>query len=275
MIVVFLLVAGASACTTEPTITPPAPKIWVIQGGWLANVLYYEPRIARDLFLQAPSVVLGAVPGRDMGISSFAYTSYRHFSATVEQSPYWFKGFTSVLYDPEGWAATPLTERQHPEVAIRSFAALGHQEGWTVIVTPHHSLVTVPGGECTTEPAESEREAFLRCDITGKAAAYAEVVETQAQDLQTTPDQYRAFVEETAAQARAANPHVQVIAGLSASNRVTPSQLFAAWDSVRDLVDGYYLAIQDNAHAPVAIAFLRLVDPGRAMSTSDAARGAS
>jgi hypothetical protein len=261
MIVVFLLFAVASACTTQPTNESAAPKIWVIQGGWLANVLYYEPRIAKDLFLRAPSVVLGAVPGRDMGISSFAYTSYRHFSASVEHSPYWFKGFTSVLYDPEGWAATPLTERQHPADAIRSFAALGHHEGWTVIVTPHHSLATVPGGDCTTEPAETEREAFLRCDVTGAAATHADIVETQAQDLQTSPDEYRAFVEATAAQARAANPEVKVIAGLSASNDVTPAQLFAAWDSVRDLVDGYYLAIQDNAHAPVAIAFLRLVDP--------------
>jgi hypothetical protein len=266
---VLLFATLTAACTTAPANQRPLQNLWVIQGGWLAHVLYHEPRIAKDLFLREPSIVLGAVPGRRLGITSFAFTSYRDFSESVERSPYWFQGFTSVLYDPEGWDATPPQERQHPANAIRSFAALGHREGWSVIVTPHHSLASVPGAECASEPGETEREAFLRCDITGAAATYADVVETQAQDLQTTPDEYRSFVETTAAQARAANPDVKVIAGLSASGTVTPSQLLTTWDSVRDLVDGYYLAIQDNHHASVAIAFLRLVERTVPTSTLD------
>lgn len=266
LILLFAIVPAG--CTSQP-VERTGPDLWVIQGGWLANVLYHEPRIAGDLFLKDPSVVLGAVPGRSFPMRSFAYASYRHFSHTVEGSPYFVRGFTSVLYDPEGWDATPLGERQHPGNAIRSFAALGHREGMTVIVTPHHNLTSVPGAECTTEPGESQRDAFLRCDLMGAAAKHADIVETQAQELQTVPDDYRAFVEASAAQARAANPDVRVIAGLSASNDVTPAQLFAAWASVRDLVDGYYLSIQDNAHAPIALAFLRLVDPAPGTSPAE------
>ena len=82
----------------------------------------------------------------------------------------------------------------------------------------------------------------------------------RAQQFEREPATYRDFVEACAAQAREANPDVDVIAGLSARAGVTSAQLFAAWDAARDVVDGYYLSIQDNDHVDVALAFLRLVD---------------
>ncbi len=80
----------------------------------------------------------------------------------------------------------------------------------------------------------------------------------QAQQLQSRPDEYRAFVVEATAQARMATQGVQVIAGLTTTH-ARPSQMFDAWSSVRDVVDGYYLSIRDDRDVGTAIAFLRLL----------------
>jgi hypothetical protein len=52
-------------------------------------------------------------------------------------------------------------------------------------------------------------------NLVGAIAKVAGVVEIQAQSLERAPQTYRAFVRAAAAQARAANPHVTVLAGLS------------------------------------------------------------
>jgi hypothetical protein len=254
----------ATSCAAHPSPRRDSdPTLWVIQGGWLSHLLYSEPRIAKEFFLRDPSVVLGAIPGsHGHGITAFAYPSFRWFSRTYGRDHSFFRGFTSVLYDPEAWDATPLRERQHPARAIERFADLAHSghRRLSVIVTPHYGLMNVPGADCTTGPNETAIDAFLRCDLIGVAARYGDVVEVQAQDLQANPDAYRSFVAAGADQARAANGNVKVISGLSARGDATPDQLFAALESVRDLVDGYYLSIQDNAHVDVALGFLRLVD---------------
>jgi hypothetical protein len=252
-----LILSGG--CTSEPA-ARPEPNLWVIQGGWLNSVLGREPRIAKRLFMTDPSIVLGWVPGKNFGATSFAFPSFHVFSKSYGSSRYWFKGFTSVLYDPEGWDATPLRERKDPVTAIRDFAALAHAHDLRVVVTPHQNLTTVANARCAAGPDEPAADAFLRCDLMGQAAMYADVVETQAQEFERSPAIYRDFVEACATQARETNTDVDVIAGLSARAGVTPAQLFAAWDAVRDVVDGYYLSIQDNDHVGVALAFLRLVD---------------
>jgi hypothetical protein len=255
-----ILLLAPSCSNDAPART--TSNLWVIQGGWLGWVIYREPAIARRLFMTDPSIVLGTIgpqaPHRE--VTSFAFSSYHRFSRSFTKSPHWLKGFTSVLYDPEAWDATPLRERKDPMTAIRSFASLAHEHHLRVVATPHPNLTTVPNARCVAGPDESATDAFLRCDMMGRAAAYADVVETQAQQFERDPTAYRAFVEACAAQVRETNPDVEVIAGLSARAGVTPEQLYAAWDVTRDVVDGYYLSIQDNHHVPVALAFLRMVD---------------
>ena len=53
------------------------------------------------------------------------------------------------------------------------------------------------------------------------------------------------FVAETVRLARAVDPHVQVLSGLSThpGYPATVEMLRAAWASVRDLVDGHYLSL--------------------------------
>jgi hypothetical protein len=189
-------------------------------------------------------------------MTSFMWPSYRWFSG---EPHWWLKGFTSVVYDPENWKATPLREREHPVAYFRQFSARGHAYGSKVLLTPHPNLTSVPDADCVARLGESQEDAFLRCDLIGQAAQHGDMVEVQAQQLEGDPAAYRSFVERAASQARAANPHVLVIAGLSTGVAFSAKQMFAAWDSVRDLVDGYYLSITGNDRVPIALVFLRML----------------
>jgi hypothetical protein len=263
MATVTSVVIAAPGCQRSQ---PPSAfqRIWVIQGTWLNQVAYHDPRVARALF-QPPSVVLGARPGRSIPMTSFMWPSYRWFSG---EPRYWLKGFTSVVYDPENWKATPLRERQHPVVYFRRFSALGHTYDTRVILTPHPNLTSVPDADCVARTDESQEDAFLRCDLIGRAAQYGDMVEVQAQQMESDPAAYRSFVERAAQQARAANPHVLVIAGLSTGVAFSGKQMYASWNSVRDLVDGYYLSITGTDRVPTALAFLRMLPLPHATSSS-------
>ncbi|MDP9329076.1 MAG: hypothetical protein M3P11_00265 [Actinomycetota bacterium] len=233
---------------------------------WVADD---DPVLARALF-GPPSVVLGARPGRGDPMTSFMWPSFRRFSGTPAS---WFRAYGTVVYDPENWEATPLREREHPADYFRQFGALGHSYGIKVLITPHPGLVTVEGADCSAQSGESEIDAFLRCDLMGQAARYADMVEVQAQQLEGDTSAYRSFVERAAAQARTANPHVLVIAGLSPKARTTAGQMYEAWNSVRDLVDGYYLSISVNERVPTALAFLHMLPLPEAVASPTSSDG--
>jgi hypothetical protein len=74
-------------------------------------------------------------------------------------------------------------------------------------------------------------------------------VELQAQSLERDPPAYATFVREASAQARAGNPDVAVLAGLSTNPpgaAVNSQQLTAAIQASRAAVDGYWLNIPGN-----------------------------
>ena len=73
-----------------------------------------------------------------------------------------------------------------------------------------------------------------------------DVLEIQGQSLERSTSTYAEFVREAAAQARAANPRVAILAGLSTNPPgapVTSQQLTAAIHATRGIVDGYWLNI--------------------------------
>jgi hypothetical protein len=273
LVLALALASVAPSCAGGSDSPRPVPRLWIVTGGWFDQIRYDEPAIAHQLFLRAPSVIIGphhlTSPARKSIITSFAWASFRYFGRSIRTGHGFYRGFTDAMYDPEGWEATPIAERRDPVAYFERFSELARQRGWTVIITPHPNLTTVPGARCGTLDDESELDAFLRCGLTGEAARWADIVEIQAQQLETDPAAYRAFVVEAAAQARAANPGVQVIVGLTTGLSSTAEQMFRAWDSVRDLVDGYYLAIIGNERVPVALRFLRMLPGGSTPSNSD------
>jgi hypothetical protein len=176
--VILAVVLSAGAGCDSASKPEPVPRLWAIQGGWANQLAYFAPAIERPMFFRRPAVILGAVPGSHREIRAFAWASYRDFRRFL-QTPPW-RGFQTAMYDPEGWIDTPTREQRDPVRFFRAFSELARSHGYAVIITPLPSLMTVPGARCRAEPGESEVDAYVRCDVAGAAARYADVVEPQA-----------------------------------------------------------------------------------------------
>lgn len=149
-------------------------------------------------------------------------------------------GTRAVLYDPEAWAFTPAAEQRNPARAARQALHLAHAHGLRLIVAPALNLTTV-------RPTSGPRwRQFLDLGLAGAMAKVADVIELQAQSLERDTSSYAAFVRTAARQARAANPKVTVLAGLSTNPpgiAVTSQQLTAAIRATSGMVSGYWLNI--------------------------------
>jgi hypothetical protein len=230
---------------------------WVTAKASIAAIQEVDPRVAEKFFGAPTSIALGGWPGSTTGR---AWASCARFTKDVKTGAI-PSTVRAVMYDPEGWEATPLEERQDPITYIRAFATLARGLGYFVIVTPHPGLVEVPGARCARAPGETRERAYLRSRIGHEAARYADACEIQAQRFQQDPIFYRELVSDAAAQARAANPDVLMLSGLSThpGYEATPEMLYAAWESVRDMVDGHYLSLARLRHPAAAAGFLRMV----------------
>jgi hypothetical protein len=154
-------------------------------------------------------------------------------------------GTGAVLYDPEAWSYTPAAEQRDPVQAATQAAELAHARGLKIIVAPALNLTTV------LDPGSSAPRwrTFLDLGLAGPMARIADTVELQAQSLERDPETYASFVHAAAAQARADNPNVTVLAGLSTNPpgaAVDSRQLTEAIEASRADVDGYWLNIPGN-----------------------------
>jgi len=151
-------------------------------------------------------------------------------------------GIFGVLYDPEAWPFTPTAEQQNPVQAATSAAAMAHAHGIRLIVAPALDLTTV----LATGATGPDWRQFLDLDLVGRLAKVADVVELQAQSLEQDTRVYIAFVQAAAAQASAARPGIDLLAGLSTNPPGVPieaQQLTAAIQATRSVVDGYWLNV--------------------------------
>ena len=151
-------------------------------------------------------------------------------------------GTRAVLYDPEAWSFTSAAEQRDPARAAALAAALAHAHGLKIIVAPALNLTTVlaPGSS-----APRWRQ-FLDLRLAAKIGEVADFLDLQAQSLERSPASYANFVRQAAAQARAANPHVIVLAGLSTNPPgavVDSQQLTAAIRASWPAVEGYWLNV--------------------------------
>jgi hypothetical protein len=248
-VVAFLVPGGAR-------FRPDAPSgIWVLTSNTASVVAGLDPATAHALFASPGAYVFGGWPGATPAASWSSYAAFAVAVADGTISP----AIHAVMYDPEGWAATPLGEQRDPAHFMRAFANLAHRQGYTVILTPQPNLTSVPGGACLHQPGESITAAYLRCGLPAEAARVGDVVDIQAQFLEGDAPAYAAVVTAATQQARAADPDVTVVAHLSSAYAFSASTLFAAWRSVEGVVDGDYLGIPDGVRAGVAVSFLQMV----------------
>jgi hypothetical protein len=228
-------------------------EIWIGTATTLGTLARIDPDAAAGLLGAPRSITLGAPVGAPLALS---WSSERRFARDVADGAV-PPSVKIVLYDPEGWLATPPAERREPVPAMLAFGALARTNGYIAVITPHPSLMQVHGAACGQMSGETLEAAYLRCGIQAAAARAADIVEVQAQFLETNPDAYEGFVTDAAAQARLANPGVRVISGISTTFTEDPEVLVAAWRSVRGVVDGHYLNVPNGIHPDVAAAFAR------------------
>jgi len=232
-----------------------ATEIWIGTATTRGALAKIDPDAATGLLGAPQSITLGEPVGAPVALS---WPSERRFAHDVADGSV-PSSVRIVLYDPEGWLATPPAERRAPVPAMLAFGALARANGYLPVITPHPSLMQVPGATCGEMPAESIEAAYLRCGIQAAAARAADIVEVQAQSLETDPAAYERFVTDASAQARLANPGVEVISGISTTFTEDPQVLVAAWRSVRGVVDGHYLNVPQGTRSNVAVAFARAV----------------
>ena len=258
--------SGGSPATSAPASSEPGTpravttgpgdrSTWMLTRGALSQVLS-DPAVAARLEAarvyeiltpgEPPLAAAGAEP-----VVTFSSVSALRQAVDGGQLP---AGTRAVLYDPEVWPYTPMSEQRNPVQAAQQAAAVTRARHLTLIVAPALDLATAQprsGGPLWRQ--------YLRLNLVGAIARVAAVVEVQAQSLEREPQAYRAFVRAAAAQARAANPDVTVLAGLSTNPPgpvVSGQQLASAIQASSAAVSGYWLNVPGQGprcpacHAP-------------------------
>jgi hypothetical protein len=231
------------ATLTPASLTPGGRPAWMLTRAALAQVAT-EPTVlaglqrSRVLEILQPGQQRAAVAGADPVVT---FSSVGELSQAVPggQLP---AGTSALLYDPEAWSFTPRAEQLDPASAARRARDIAHAHGLSLIVAPALNLTTL-----RPDPAGGPRwKQFLGLGLAGSIAKVTDVLEIQAQSLERSTGTYTEFVREVAAQARAANPRVAILAGLSTNPPgapVTSQQLTAVIHATRGIVDGYWLNI--------------------------------
>jgi hypothetical protein len=233
--------AAASAATTPS---------WLMGAGTLAGINTADPSAASQVLNTPNTYAAGSsLAGNPVqpGLAAtpvLGYTSYAQFAADIANGRIHYH-YQWVMYDPEKWAQTPLNEQQNPAKYMTLFGQLAHAHGLKVIMAPAMGLGYVAGSVNPRLPGETIVHWYLRAGIAGTAAAAADIVNVQAESQTTNLPAYDLVVNGAEAQAKAANPAVQVFAEVSTFNGTVP-QMTAAAESVSP--DGYYVA------APGAVA---------------------
>ncbi|HET9171316.1 MAG TPA: hypothetical protein VFN97_17895 [Actinospica sp.] len=256
-----LLAAGCSSNSPSPAPTPaptsPATGTaagaggltWVIERTALAalGTAGMSNTQLSELFNNAHSYILGSAAADSESADLRNWSSPQSITVTDLRPAGFSRGAEAVLYDVEDWAQTPKAQQQNPAEFESEGYRLARARGVVFIVAPAMDLVRVldPDGAGTVA------QRFLSLDLIGQAARYADIVDIQAQGLEGGA-QYASFVTAAARQARAANPGVKVLAGLSTNpsgRSISAAVLTQDANSVRGVVDGYWLNVPSSGSA--------------------------
>ncbi len=255
-----LLAAGCSANSPAPTPTTAGATAsgtaasatgltWVIDRAALADLgaAGMSNSQLSELFNNAHTYIVGSASGTAESANISAWTNPRSITVTDLRAAGFSRGAAAVLYDVEDWALTPKAQQRNPAEYEAEGHRLARARGVVFIAAPAMDLVRVldPNGSGTVA------QRFLNLDLIGQAARNADVVDIQAQGLEGS-SQYTSFVTAAAAQAKAANPDVKVLAGLSTNpsgRTISAAVLARDAESVRGVLDGYWLNIPSSGTA--------------------------
>lgn len=218
------------------------PILWMFANGQPVAAIAADAEASHFLDSQKTLVMggnnLNGVPPSWNAVHDLGYRSFDDIKTAVGRGlPPDVKG---VMYDYERWPFTPYAEQRNP--LIKQSADLVHAHGLMFLTAPAVDLVGVMAPGNNTPPDQL----YIQLGLAGNAARYADVFDIQAQRFLNDPTLYASFVKRAAAQARAANPKVVILAGLSTQPHgmtVTADEILQAIAATRDIVDGYWFNI--------------------------------
>lgn len=225
----------------------PAPA-WLLSAGVLKRLHAAAPVPATQAFDTPRTFVTGAASptvnalGVPAAVPTRTFADERALAAAVRDGAL-PTGTEAVAYDAQESRATPRAQQLHPGLYYQRAAAAAHRAGLLLIAAPATNLVLARAPR--TRPA-ARNQAFLRLRIAADAARHADVYTIQAQDSELDPDRYSGFVHAAAAQASAAHPGIELLAGLdTGSARAAPSvsMLRGAVLNTETAVTGYSLNV--------------------------------
>jgi hypothetical protein len=220
---------------------------WIIS---VANAKELESRLPlselQSLFGAPGDEILARYPNSPVGTAFSAATPGEIFSdanqLAVDMPG---SGVPVVVYDPEAWDRTPVAQQHSPH--YEQAAAVVHAAGKLFETSPASDLAGTGMGRF---------QEYLDDGVAAAAAKHADIFVIQAQKLANDPSEYAWFVEAAAAQARAANPHVEIIAGLTTSVGATTAELMADYQATENIVKGYELNITNGSDPTPLVGFL-------------------
>jgi hypothetical protein len=234
------LVAGPSGAAAKPA--------WIMTAGNVQSLSLTDSSTAAYFFNTPTAYGAGAslvktpVQARYATTPVLSYTSYAQFSSDIQGNRITYP-YKWVMYDPEAWAQTPVSEQQDPVRYMTLFGQLAHANGLKVIQAPALDLAWVPGSVLPLRQGESGDQWFVRVNIAGAAAAAGDIFQLQNESNTTSGGQYAYMFNTTQAQAQAANPNAKVFSEVSTVNG-TATQMATAAQSISP--DGFYVAAAGN-----------------------------
>jgi hypothetical protein len=195
----------------------------------------------------------GAVPAYWFGdYNTFANAVSDGEIAGTKATPNGCKfAYKAVVVDYENWSQTPFIQRQQWKTYVEKAYTLAHSNGLTVIQAMTHGVPEDSG-------CPSGWTGYFSCDAPGYEARYADAVDIQAQqeeaDLDGQPGSFNYEVNTGAAQAKAANHDVLVLAGLRSSaqagdgscTQISATTLITDWNAVSAKANGAWLNVNCN-----------------------------
>jgi len=225
---------------------------WILSGP--AVPLLIDDPVSRRYLRGAKPFVIGraddavTLPAEWEAISVRSFTSYASLERAVASDGI-DPAVRAILYDCEAWDFTPEAEQRDHAGFTERAARLVHARGLTFITAPAVTLARL-----VSHPTKRRYDDFIAAGFAADAARHADAYVIQAQGSERDVPRFAGFVERAARQARAANPRVTVLAGISTNPsglRIAANDILRAITATRGIVDGYWFNIpRPSAYAP-------------------------
>lgn len=250
-----VLLAAAAGSGARASV--PKPIRWMFHRGPGVAAVAADPGAARLLDSTQPYILRKpgdrlVIPPSWNAIPVAPFQAFDALAAALGQQTL-APEIQGILYDYEKWAFTPMAEQKNPIGYVKRAADLVRAQGLRFLTSPSANLVKVMAPDTGTTDAEMF-EAYLRLGLAADGARYADAYVAQGQRALQDTDVFANFIRQAAAQARRANPNVEVIAGISTNpigRGVVVDDLVRAIEATRSVVDGYWMNIPtQNDYSP-------------------------